>query len=94
VDRDEILEQINSIANMKSPQKYRPIVISTSRGMGKTFLLKMIGLQRVPASLKCQRIQDAVNYGRIISFDWKYIKLPLDVNDPNFIDWMKFSFAT
>ena len=70
LDRDEIVTQINWIAVKSSPPKFSPIVISTSSGMGKTFLLKMIGLQRVPAELTCQRIEDARRYGRIISFDF------------------------
>ena len=39
--RDEVVETINRIAKPSSQaQKYMPVVISTSKGMGKTFLLK------------------------------------------------------
>ena len=73
VDRDEILREINDVALEPRAPKYTPIVISTSRGMGKTFLLKMIGLQKVPPSLVCQPIQDAGKCGRIISMDFSRI---------------------
>ena len=70
LDRDEIVEQINKIVMRRTPTKYEPIVISTSRGMGKTFLLKMIALQKVPAGLECKLIKDARDCGRIIGFDF------------------------
>ena len=41
---DDMVYRINDITCPMWRQKYRPIIISTSRGMGKTFLLKMIGL--------------------------------------------------
>jgi hypothetical protein len=48
--RDKLLEKINEFIlpdpmnRWSRPQKYWPIIISTSRGMGKTFFLKMIGM--------------------------------------------------
>ena len=38
--------------------------------MGKTFMLKMIGLQKVKPELKNKRIEDAGSCGRILSFDF------------------------
>ena len=40
--------------------KYQPIIISTSRGTGKTFLMECIGAQKVKEEI-C---------GRVISFDF------------------------
>ena len=69
VERDDIIHRINSHYESRSSHaKYRPIIISTSKGMGKTFLLKKIGLQQV--NEKCSLIEDAKNYGRILSFDF------------------------
>ena len=70
LDRDDIVNEINEVASRKNTIKYTPIVISTSRGMGKTFLMKMIALQKVPHGLECQLIHDAGRYGRILSFDF------------------------
>jgi hypothetical protein len=67
--RDETLFDINLIFKTV-PEKFRPIIISTSRGMGKTFLLKAVGSQRVPGHLKNKRIQAALDTGRIVSFDF------------------------
>jgi hypothetical protein len=70
-ERDDVLQSINEIASSESRlQKYTPIIISTTRGMGKTFLLKMLALQRVEDRFKCARIENAKNCGRIISFDF------------------------
>ena len=75
VDREQVLSKINdAIMDNKQFGKYRPIIISTSRGMGKTFLMKMIALQRVPSGLESQEIKEAGSYGRILSFDFaKYL---------------------
>jgi hypothetical protein len=67
--RDEILKVINT-QSARQQQKYMPFIISTSRGMGKTFLLKKIGAQDVPKGLENKRIQEALKRGRIISFDF------------------------
>ena len=76
LDRDDVVKEINGITrpvlndrNMRR-QKYWPIIISTSRGMGKTFLLKMIGMQKVEEKLKNVLIQDAIACGRVLSFDF------------------------
>ena len=82
--RDSVVEAINEIIlpypenrrKMKR-QKYWPVIISTSRGMGKTFLLKMIGLQKVKPELENILIKEAGFCGRIFSFDfakkfWSY----------------------
>jgi hypothetical protein len=67
--RNATLEQIN-IDLMSDGEKYMPIIVATSRGMGKTFLLKALGSQRVPEEHKNKRIQDALSTGRILSFDF------------------------
>ena len=67
--RDDVVKRINDITDREQPrQKYWPIIISTSRGMGKTFLLKMIGMQKVKEELKNPLIQDAIACGRVLSF--------------------------
>jgi hypothetical protein len=74
--RDDVVKKINDITLPDSNdrnnrrQKYWPIIISTSRGMGKTFLLKMIGMQKVKDHLKNAWIQDAKACGRVLSFDF------------------------
>ena len=74
--RDDVVKQINSIVlldpnnRLAQRQKYWPIIISTSRGMGKTFLLKMIGMQKMKAELKNVLIEEAGSCGRILSFDF------------------------
>ncbi|KAJ3193723.1 hypothetical protein HDU82_002721, partial [Entophlyctis luteolus] len=51
--RDEVVRRINqAIDNRSGWPKYMPFIISTSRGMGKTFLLKAIGSQRLKQELK------------------------------------------
>ncbi len=50
--------------------KYKPVIISTSRGMGKTFLLKKVGMQQVKEQLKLALIGNAIACGRILSFDF------------------------
>lgn len=71
VARDDVLKEINRcVRDRITFQKYRPIVISTSRGMGKTFLLKIFGMQKVPEHLACAEVQKAGLCGRILSFDF------------------------
>ncbi len=73
--RDHVVQEINDIAVYVPSNiaicapKYSPVVISTSRGMGKTFLLKMIAMQRVKQELKCSKIEQPISCGRILSFD-------------------------
>jgi hypothetical protein len=55
-------------------EKFWPVVISTSRGMGKTFLLKKLALQHVGPHLKSPLIADAFKLGRVLSFD--FVKQP------------------
>lgn len=45
IGRVTIVETINSIVRDRKKDKYQPIIISTSRGMGKTFLIKCVGSQ-------------------------------------------------
>ena len=67
--RDKLVKKINDIASFSHP-KYQPIIISTSRGMGKTFLLKMIGLQKMKPELQNPIFKEAGLCGRILSFDF------------------------
>ena len=61
-------EQDGRVRNMiwMSPQKLTPIIISTSRGMGKTFLLRKLGANDAGSSIK--ELEDAKNNGRTVSF--------------------------
>jgi chromosomal replication initiation ATPase DnaA len=49
--RDDVLQQINDTIKQRAQDKYQPIIISTSRGMGKTFLMKCVGTQNVKKRL-------------------------------------------
>jgi hypothetical protein len=68
IGRDNVVQQINTIIENRKNDKYEPIIISTSRGMGKKFLLKCVGSQNVDN--KCALIGDALLYGRVLSFDF------------------------
>ena len=70
VGRDNVVQQINTIIGNRGQDKYQPIIISTSRGMGKTFLMKCVGSQNVKKGFECDLIKDALEYGRILSFDF------------------------
>jgi len=65
--RDDVVREINQItlyvpSNVTaSTPKFSPIIISTSRGMGKTFLLKMLGMQKVEKTLKNVKIESAIS---------------------------------
>jgi len=73
--RDGVIEKINSIMrNRLNKDKYWPVIISTSRGMGKTFFLKKFGKQQIKDDLKTDIIGDAIATGRILSFD--FVKHP------------------
>ncbi len=68
--RDDVIRRINNIVHKRHMDKYRPIIISTSRGMGKTFLLKKFGMQQIEDNLKTDIIGRAMTSGRILSFDF------------------------
>ena len=70
VGRDDQIRKVNDIISDRSFDKYRPIICSTSRGMGKTAFMEAIGIQTVKSELKNQLILDAMSTGRIISFDF------------------------
>ena len=70
VGRDDVVQQINTIIGNRGQDKYQPIIISTSRGMGKTFLMKCVGSQNVKEEFECDLIRDALTYGRVLSFDF------------------------
>ena len=66
--RNYLLRKINFYADY-GLGKYTPIFISTSRGMGKTFLLKKLGLQQIKdKSLQSRSILEARDVGRVVSF--------------------------
>jgi hypothetical protein len=46
------------------------MIVSTIRGMGKTFLLKMIGLQQLPPHCISPEIQQSSKCCRVLSFDF------------------------
>jgi hypothetical protein len=78
--RNETLETLNK--HSKGTQdKYTPFLLTASRGMGKTFFLKAVGSHRVPEEYKNQRIQDAIDTGRIISFELNRILLSITVQE-------------
>ena len=73
--RDDVIKNINSIMhNRLNKGKYWPVIISTSRGMGKTFLLKKFGMQQIKDHLKTPIIGNAITTCRILSFD--FVKNP------------------
>jgi hypothetical protein len=73
--RDDVIKNINNIMhNRLNKDKYWPVIISTSRGMGKTFLLKKFGMQQIKDNLKTPIIGKAITAGRILSFD--FVKHP------------------
>jgi hypothetical protein len=85
--RDKVIQEINDIIGRRELDKYQPIIISTSRGMGKTFLMKCVGTQKVKEQLKCGLIVDALKFGRIISFDFAaaaQFAIPTEKDIPTF----------
>ncbi|KAI9333824.1 hypothetical protein BDR26DRAFT_867781 [Obelidium mucronatum] len=74
--RDSEIQKANAIISSCLGETFRPIICSTSRGMGKTAFLAAIGMQAVKPSLKLDLISKlrayAVHrtYGRILSFDF------------------------
>ena len=69
--RDTAIEKVNMIiSKRRMVEKYQPIICSTSRGMGKTAFMEAVGMQLVKPNLKSKSIEDAVKYGRILSFDF------------------------
>ena len=71
LERDSVVSEINKRFKdrVQSP-KYTPIIIATSRGMGKTFLLKKLALQELKQDLKLDLFDEASRFGRIISFNF------------------------
>ena len=67
---DRLVTEINRCVSKSQKQKFAPIIITTSRGMGKTFFLKMFGLQKLQDELKSPLIQEALSLGRVVSFDF------------------------
>ncbi|KAI9314000.1 hypothetical protein BDR26DRAFT_887438 [Obelidium mucronatum] len=69
--RKEILSTVNEIFTSRlTLQKYRPIILSTSRGMGKTFFLKKFGMQQVNFDESLPAVKEALVCGRVLSFDF------------------------
>jgi len=80
--RDDVIQEINSIISDRAYRnKYFPIVISTSRGMGKTFLLKKFGRQEIKDHLKTDAIGKAISTGRILCFDFSSISNAISTED-------------
>jgi hypothetical protein len=66
VGGEEVIKKINSITyNRLNKAKYWPVIIRTSRGMGKKFLTKF-RMQEIKTAI----IGNAITTGRIISFDF------------------------
>jgi hypothetical protein len=70
VARDDNIQQVNDCISKRNMDKYRAIICSTSRGMGKTAFMEAVGLQAVKQELKNKLMMDALSYGRILSFDF------------------------
>ncbi|KAJ3223418.1 hypothetical protein HDU78_011321 [Chytriomyces hyalinus] len=69
--RDEVIKQMNKVISGRANwQKYTPFIVSTSRGMGKTFFLKIVGSQRLKPDLQCPQLVEAAAHGRVLSFDF------------------------
>ena len=83
--RDDVLVKINRIMHDRlNKDKYWPVIISTSRGMGKTFLLKKFGMQQNRNDLKNPLIGNAIITGRILSFDFAKYPTAIQNNDDVF----------
>ena len=67
--KDDLVKKINSTIGRRHWDKYQPISVTASSGMGKT-LLKCVGSQKVKEELECRLIKDALLYGRVLSFDF------------------------
>ena len=71
VGREVQVNDVNKyIDHTNTFEKYRPIICTASRSMGKTAFLEAIGLQAVKEELKNKLILDAIATGRILSFDF------------------------
>jgi len=80
--RDDLIKKVNSIMhNRLNKDKYWPVIISTSRGMGKTFFLKKYGMQQIKDHLKTDIVGHAITTGRILSFD--FVKHPNAIQNEN-----------
>ena len=83
IGRDDLIAKINNVIAERNVGKYRPIIISTSRGMGKSALMAAVGLQHVKKELENELIRDALDSGRVITFDfslaWKRMRKEADI---------------
>ena len=70
IARDDLLQDIKSFLDRLPRPKFSPLVISTTRGLGKSFFLKKLAMQDMKDHLRSNLIGDAKKYGRIISFDF------------------------
>jgi hypothetical protein len=64
IGRDDAVHKINEGIRSLNFEKYRPIICSAKRGMGKTTLLEAVGLQFVKPELQNARILEALSCGR------------------------------
>ncbi|KAI9335696.1 hypothetical protein BDR26DRAFT_865614 [Obelidium mucronatum] len=69
-DRITIQEMNDILSERRRWQKYRPLIVCSSQGTGKTFFLKCVGSQRLGLSLKCPDLVKAAAIGRVLSFDF------------------------
>ncbi len=64
----EFAEIIKHVDSLFIDQKYSPIILTGSRGIGKTFLLKKVGMQDDPL-LANEKLSRSKACGRVLSFD-------------------------
>jgi hypothetical protein len=80
LDRKDVLIKVNKIASRLPNEPlsvFTPIAITSSKGTGKTFFMKMFALQRFKDNYKIKTVEEAKNCGRIISFDFKRQKVTI-----------------
>ena len=85
LNRDDVFWSLKNVSRDMNSQKFKPIIISTSRGMGKTFLLKMIGEQKYSKDMQSPKVVDAIQCGRILSFDFNLNIVVRDEDAPVFL---------
>jgi hypothetical protein len=80
LEREDVLIKVNRIASRLPNEPlsvFTPIAIISSKGMGKTFFLKLFALQRLKDQYQIKAVEEAKNCGRIISFDFKRQKVTI-----------------
>ncbi|MEN9647657.1 MAG: hypothetical protein RLY57_461, partial [Candidatus Parcubacteria bacterium] len=78
-------DKINAIVTGRTSEpKYQPIVVSGSRGIGKTFMLKKIGMQDHPHKLDA--LENSKKCGRVVSFDCSTMTFAKKAYEANAMD--------